>query len=83
VQVLVIVDLNDTLHVLFLDEIDDLATISYDLEGLARHDYLLVIEDLPVLEASHNSSENLIEVFVDRRVLVAELFCLIKQCLAQ
>jgi hypothetical protein len=70
-QVLVIVDLNDALHVLFLDEIDDLAAIGYDLEGLARHDYFLVIKDLPVLEASHNSSENLIEVFVHGRVLVA------------
>ena len=50
---------------------------------MASHENLLVLKDLPIGETCHYSSKNLVEVFVNRRVLVAELFCLIDQVLAQ
>ena len=82
-QVLVVIDLNHTPHVFFLDKIDNLATISHDFQGLTCHDYLHVLKNLPVLEASHDPRENLIKVFVHGRVLVAKLFGLIKKRLAE
>lgn len=75
--------LDDASHVSFLHQVDNLAAIGHNLEGLARHEDLLVFEDLPVLKSGHYSREDGIEVFVHGRVLVAELFRLVKQILAQ
>ena len=60
------VDLDDPPHVLFLHQVDNLTTVSNDFERLARHDNLLVLQDLPIGEPGHDASKYLVKVFVDR-----------------
>ena len=54
-EVLRLIHLDYSLHVFLLDKIDDLTTIGYDFERLARHDNLFVFENLPVLKPTHDS----------------------------
>lgn len=65
-DVLVHVHLNYLLHVFFLNKIHDLSAAGNNLEGLAGHRNLLVLENLPVREPGHNFRKNLVEVFIDR-----------------
>ena len=81
-QLLGLVDRYYSLHVLLLNKIDDLAAVCDDFEGLASHQDFFLLKDLPVLKAGHDPRKYLIEVLVDRRVLVAELLRLVQQILA-
>ena len=81
-NVLLYVNSQDLLHVFSLDKIHDLSAVCNYFKRLACHVDLFVFEDLPVHKPSHYSSENLIEVFVNWRMLVAKLFRLVEQVLA-
>ena len=65
-------------QVLFLDKVDNLATVGYDFKRAAGHGYLTLFKYFPVLEAMHNSGEDLIEVLVDSGVLITQFFCLVE-----
>ena len=64
-QVLGLINRDHSSHVLLLHKIDYLTTISYYFQRLASHDNFFVLENLPVLESTHDSRENLIEVLVN------------------
>ena len=82
-NILLHIYLDNLFHIFLLDEIDDLPTIGRYLKWLAGHEDFLVIKDLPIREARHYTRENLVEVLIHRWVLVAELFGLVEQVLAQ
>ena len=72
-----LIDIYYPLHVLLLDQVDNLAAVCDDFERLTGHDNLFVFKDLPVLEPLHDSRENLVEVLVDWAMLIAQLLGLI------
>lgn len=82
-QLFTIVSCYDSLHVLLLDKVYNLAAIRNDFQRLAGHDHFLIIKNFPIREPGHYPREDLIEVLVDRRVLIAQLLSLIEQRLAQ
>ena len=82
VKIFTVVYIYDSFHIFLLDQIYDLSTISNNFQRLACHDYLFIIKDLPVSEPRHDSGEYLIEILIDRWVLITEFFCLVEQVLA-
>ena len=82
-QVLGLINRDHSSHVLLLHKIDYLTTICYYFQRLASHDNFFVLENLPVLESTHDSREYLIEVLVNWRMLVAKLLGLIEQVFAE
>lgn len=78
-----VINLDDAFHIFLLYQVYDLSTICHNFDRLTRHNDLFVIKDFPVNESTHDSSENLIEIFVYWRMLIAKLFRLVKQILAQ
>lgn len=82
-QIFRLVDSNDTLHIFLLHQVDYLSTVGNNFQGCTGHQYLFIIEDFPIMETMHNPHKNLIIVLVHWRMLITQLFRLIKQSLAK
>lgn len=59
------IQLDQLPHVFCMHEVDDLAAFGDDFQRLTSHEYLFVLKDLPVGEACHYPSKNLVKVLVD------------------